>query len=238
MRKLLNEELSDFYEFMYRPYIDETAMYRKGRGLIYGTLAEHVSRCDVDVYIIERNGKPAGFMITEFVRTGAMREPAIYLSDIYVKPNLRRKGLGSSAFRELLETVYAPVFLAAPEGNAQAEAFWDQAASFRDVETTTPRPEMAEITGSSALYCFEKAMDQCPETAGIVWLDPMVLEQTIDCLGLSRSRLCGLVWEGVRTIGGVMELEYEDALSFRNIGVVSAAEIKEAMEKKGLSVKW
>jgi GNAT superfamily N-acetyltransferase len=52
------------------------------------------------------DGEPAGFALFYHNYSTFLAQPGLYLEDLFVKPELRRKGVGEALFRRLAEIAY------------------------------------------------------------------------------------------------------------------------------------
>jgi GNAT superfamily N-acetyltransferase len=89
-------------------FIKELANYEKLAEHVYATeeiLKENLfgDRAYAEVLIAEYDGSPAGYALFFHSFSTFLGKPGIYLEDLYVKQNLRGKGIGKSLLRAVIE---------------------------------------------------------------------------------------------------------------------------------------
>ena len=220
-------EMSWFYKELYSPYIRELKAVGGSDGMTRRQLEEHLERGSMECRVIVRSGKDVGFILTEHVKEGLGR-PMLLISEFYVKPVCRRCGVGTNAFAEMLADVETPIFFTVLPGNEAAMEFWENVIERNGLVSITPELPMLVHAGRSRLFCVDKP---CNDNGDL-------LMKSIDCLMLKPRTANCLKRKGLRTLGDVLGLTEDEADTIRNFGIQSRAEVRKAMKREGLAVKW
>lgn len=220
-------EVSRFYRELYSPYVRELKELGGDGGMSRRQLEEYLERGIVDCRVMMRSGKDVGFAMTGRVSKDLSR-PMLLISDFYVKPGCRRCGVGTNAFAEILAESDMPIFFTVHSGNSAALAFWTSVIERNGLVSITPELPMIVHAGRSNLFCVDKPSNKNGD----------LLMKSIDCLRLKPRTANCLKRKGLRTLGDVLGLTEDEADTIRNFGIQSRAEVRKAMKKEGLAVKW
>ena len=164
----------------------------------------------------------------------------------YVSAQLNKQE-GAEIGRIPVDSIYSPVLKVSYKVEAtRVEQRTDFDKLVLDVETKeaiTPRDAVASA-GSTLVELFGLCRELNTQAEGIeVGPDPVVEESNpemavpIESLDLSQRSYNCLKREGIHTIGELVSRTEQDLLDIRNFGLKSIDEVKEKLEKMGLSLK-
>lgn len=156
LRKVQQDEINRFYWELYRPYIAELFSFGGGDGMTESVLRYNLCNTPMDAYVIEMDGEEAGFLIAERVTPPDIYRPMTFLVEFGVKRKYRRRGIGTTAFSELLDGLDAPIFFIVLPKNEKAAAFWRRQVALNNLVPVKPDRRQIRFASGGHLFCFEK----------------------------------------------------------------------------------
>lgn len=156
LRKISQDEISEFYKEMYLPYIEELKSFGGGDGMSESVLRYHLCNCPMSAYAITCDGEDAGFLITEEVSPPSIYTPMLFLVEFYVRKECRRKGIGQKAAEELIEGLDIPIFFTVLPKNEGAGAFWRRVIALNGLVPARPDAGQLRFAEGVDLYCYRR----------------------------------------------------------------------------------
>lgn len=156
LRKISGNDVWEFHEKMYRPYIRELGALGGGDGFSLGTMIHGLCDGGLEIYSVRIDNEDIGFVITEQVGQAMLSTPMLFIAEFCIAHKYRRRGIGTAVFGEILDKTERPVFLTVLPANHGAAAFWERQAVVYDLKRLKPEAKQIQFAGDSKLLCFSK----------------------------------------------------------------------------------